>query len=251
MILKLKEENGNDFYEIFQFKNIELIGKIGNEPVKEEHFNRSAQSGKRSDFLIGGFGHDYKKDKDVSAKKESENILEAATIKAEQIEKAAYKKGFEEGKRKGVEDGKKVVEPLIETVKKELLEINKVKEEFYKTIESEMLELVIAVSKKVIHKEVATDRDTVLNTIKATVNSIIGKEEIKIKLNPEDLKLAKDIKVDISNLIEGVKNITIDGDISVGRGGCIVETNYGSVDARIEQQMEAIEHALKIVGSKQ
>ena len=251
MILKSEEENKKDFFENFQFKNIELIGKIGNEPVKETRFNRAVQGEKKGDFAVGGFARDFKKDKEASVKKEAEHILEEAKIKAEQIEKEAYKKGFEEGKRKGLEEEKKVVEPLIETVKKELLEIGRVKEEIYRSIESEMLELVLAVSKKVIHKEVTTDRDTVLNTIRAAISSVVSKEEIKIKINQEDLELAKEIKVDISSLIEGVKNITVEGDISVGRGGCIVETNYGSIDARIEQQIEAIEHALKSVGSRQ
>lgn len=251
MILKSEKEDKKDFFELFQFKNIELIGKIGNEPVKETRFNRSLQSEKKSDFAVGGFARDFKKDKEASVKKEAEHILEEAKVKAEKIEKEAYKKGFEEGKRNGLEEGKRAVEPLIETVKKELLEIGRVKEEIYKSIESEMLEFIFAISKKVIHKEVTADKDTVLNTIRAAVKSAVSKEEIKIKVNPEDLELAKEIKVDIGKLNEGVKNISIEGDISVGRGGCIVETNYGSIDARIEQQIEAIEHALKEVGSKQ
>jgi flagellar assembly protein FliH len=238
-------------FEVFQFKNIELVGKIGNEPVKETRFNRSAQSEKKSEFEVGGFARDFKKDKDASAKKEAEGILEEAKVKAEEIEKAAYKKGFEEGKRNGLEEGKRAVEPLIETFKKEILEIGKIKEEIYSSIETEMLELILSISRKVIHKEVATDKDAVLNTIKTAVGSVVSKEEIKIKVNPEDLELAKEIKMDITNLVEGVKNITFEGDISVGRGGCIIETNYGSVDARIEEQMEAVEHALKSMVSGQ
>ena len=109
MILKSEEENKKDFFENFQFKNIELIGKIGNEPVKETRFNRAVQGEKKGDFAVGGFARDFKKDKEASVKKEAEHILEEAKIKAEQIEKEAYKKGFEEGKRKGLEEEKKVV----------------------------------------------------------------------------------------------------------------------------------------------
>jgi flagellar assembly protein FliH len=49
-------------------------------------------------------------------------------------------------------------------------------------------------------------------------------------------------------LTEGVKNIrdlVIKKDNSLQRGGCIVETGFGSVDSGIETQLKAVEDAFR------
>jgi flagellar assembly protein FliH len=185
-------------------------------------------------------------DNESEKRKEIERNLEEAKLKADKIKKEAKKRGFEEGKGIGLEEGRKIVDPLIETLRKGLIEISRLKEDIYKAMEWEILELVFAISEKVIHKEVTTDKGIVLNTIRAAVHNIIGKDEITIKVNPEDLEVAREIKTDLT-ISNGFKKITIEDDTSVGRGGCVVETNLGSIDARIEQQIDEIEQALKDV----
>ncbi|MBI3600466.1 MAG: hypothetical protein HY097_07475 [Nitrospinae bacterium] len=246
MVLKSEKEN----IKPFQFVDIEKMKYTRKEKKEESLFEKTEQKGKRSDFSQGGFGFTVQReDKGAEAKKEAEKYLGEAKLKAERIEREAYEKGLAEGKRIAMEEGRKAVVPLIETVKKILTEVSGLKENIYKTIESEMLELTFAVSETVIHREIAADKEMVLNTIKAAVAGIIGKEEIAIKVNPEDLEAARKIKTDILSSINGLKNVTIDGDPSIGRGGCTVETNFGSIDARIGQQIEDIKHTLKAVKS--
>jgi flagellar assembly protein FliH len=247
MVLKSGKEN----IKPFQFVDIEKIKYARKEKKEVPRFEKTEQKGKKSDFRQGGFGFTVQKeDKEAEAKKEAEKYLSEAKLKAERIEREAYEKGLEEGKSIAMEEGRKAVVPLIETVKKILTEVSGLKGNIYKTIESEMLELIFAVSESVIHREIAADKEMVLNTIKAAVAGIIGKEEIAIKVNPEDLEAARKIKTDIMSSINGLKNVAIDGDPSIGRGGCVVETNFGSIDARIEQQIEEIKQTLKIVNSQ-
>lgn len=242
MVLQSKKED----IKPFQFVDIEKVKHIRKDRKEEAQFEKTEQRGKKGDFKQGGFGFAVlKEDKEAEAKREAEKYLKEAKLKAERIEREAYEKGLGEGKRIAMEEGRRAVAPLIETVKNILTEVSGLKENIYKTIEAEMLELIFAISEKVIHREIATDKEVVLNTIRAAVAGITGKEEISIKVNPEDLEAARKIKADIIGSINGLRNVTIDGDPSIDRGGCTVETNFGSIDARIEQQIEEIKHTLR------
>ena len=45
-------------------------------------------------------------------------------------------------------------------------------------------------------------------------------------------------------MVEGVKSIKILEDSTVDRGGCIIETDFGSLDARISSQLHEIEERI-------
>ena len=50
----------------------------------------------------------------------------------------------------------------------------------------------------------------------------------------------------IAGVFGGFRTVLeIDGDRRVGRGGCVIETNAGSIDAKIDTQLEQVESALR------
>jgi len=44
--------------------------------------------------------------------------------------------------------------------------------------------------------------------------------------------------------VESIKNITVAEDSSVEKGGCIVETDFGAIDARISSQLNELEQKI-------
>jgi flagellar assembly protein FliH len=56
-----------------------------------------------------------------------------------------------------------------------------------------------------------------------------------------DLKLTSDHTKDFINLVEGSKSIQIVEDTSIDEGGCIIETDFGEIDARISSQLMELE----------
>ncbi len=49
---------------------------------------------------------------------------------------------------------------------------------------------------------------------------------------------------DFLRLVENAKNITVMEDTAVERGGCIIETDFGLIDARISSQLHEIEEKI-------
>ena len=45
-------------------------------------------------------------------------------------------------------------------------------------------------------------------------------------------------------MVENVKSVTVVEDSSVDKGGCVIETDFGQIDARISSQLHEIEEKI-------
>jgi flagellar assembly protein FliH len=67
---------------------------------------------------------------------------------------------------------------------------------------------------------------------------------MKIRLHPDDFRYIMEIKSDFIRSFDGIKNIVFEEDVSVGRGGALIETVCGEVDARLDQQYNEVKTAM-------
>jgi flagellar assembly protein FliH len=70
-------------------------------------------------------------------------------------------------------------------------------------------------------------------------------EKISIRLNPLDLKRLREAGERSQAAFENFENIHFEEDAGIESGGCYIHTEYGEVDARLEEQLRYIEEALR------
>ena len=160
--------------------------------------------------------------------------------------KQGYDTGFEEGFNKGKESAKEEFSPVLETTQQLVEELSIFRKEMYNKVEREMIEMVIALTKKVIHFEFSTRADAVQDMIRLAVQSVLDRESLVIKIHPTDKEYAEMFRPELHHMFSDIKNITFLADSGMARGGCIVETNFGVIDARIEKLEEQIDRILNI-----
>lgn len=173
---------------------------------------------------------------------ERERYINQITDKTHSLEKEAYEKGFAQGEKAGMDLGKKRLDSVIKSFNEVLEGVRRLKEELYQKSEQEMLELVLAITHRIIQKEVSTDRKIILNMIKSAINYIADQEEIRVRLNPSDLEFATQHKGDIT---EGMRNLIFEGDEEVLRGDAVIESNRGIIDCGIERHLQKVEENLR------
>jgi flagellar biosynthesis/type III secretory pathway protein FliH len=69
---------------------------------------------------------------------------------------------------------------------------------------------------------------------------------MKIRLNPQDMQFLKEMKPDFLKEFTVIKNVTFEEDGAIKRGGAVLETLAGEVDARLEQRFSEVKAALQI-----
>ena len=65
-----------------------------------------------------------------------------------------------------------------------------------------------------------------------------------IRVNPDDLEAVRRHRNDWLESLESIDHLLIESDPTVTRGGCVVETPIGDVDAQIEERLDRVRNAL-------
>ncbi len=171
-----------------------------------------------------------------------EKYIKQMTGKTDSLEKEAYEKGFAQGEKAGMELGEKKFDSILKGFAETLEGVRKIKEEVYRNSEQEMVELVLAISRKIIQKEVSADRKIILDIVKSALKYVADQEEIRVRLNPSDLEFASQYKGEI---LDGIEKATFESDVEVLRGDAVIESNYGIIDCGIEKHLQEVEEALR------
>jgi len=161
-----------------------------------------------------------------------------------QIRLDAYEQGVTEGVKQGIAQQRQELAQLVSTLSGLINELSKTKKEFLNRMEGEVLNLAFAIAEKILDHEVATDKDTVCKVLGSALKKIVDKEGMKIRVNPVDYRNLTERKGDIFPGLEGIKDVMLEKDSTIGRGGAVIESLFGEVDARLDQQIGELKNAL-------
>jgi flagellar assembly protein FliH len=165
--------------------------------------------------------------------------------KTHSLEKEAYEKGFAQGEQAGRELGAQRFESAIKSFTGALKDLRQLQEEWYQKSEPQLVELVLAISRTVIQREVEADKSIVLNLIRSALVAVTDRERITMKVHPSDLEFARQHKKEMIEGIEGVEKLIFEGDEGVARGGAVIESSRSIVDCGIEEHVKEVEKALR------
>lgn len=149
-----------------------------------------------------------------------------------------------EGLKKGAAEQKQALAQQENSLAGLIHELTKVRKEFLSRIESDVLNLAFAIAEKILNHEIATDKDVVCKVLGGALNKMADQEGMKIRVNPDDYGYLKVITEAPFPGLEEIKNVMLEEDAAIGRGGVVIVSLFGEVDARLDQQMSILKDAL-------
>lgn len=170
-----------------------------------------------------------------------ENVLTDADVEAlEKKKQQELEQRFEEGRKRGLSEAEKSFSHVTQALALACEELSSLKQKMLARSQTDMLRLVFAISERVIHANIMIDTEVVTRAVNQAIQLAVSSEEFHVKVNPEDLQTVNEHKPLFIASLSGLSNIEFVPDESIARGGCVVESPLGRVDATIEAQMEAI-----------
>ena len=176
------------------------------------------------------------------AQEEAQKILAAAHGEEETIKNTAHETGFAAGHDEGFAKGNEEVERLIERMHKILESVMQRREDILDETEQQIVELVVLMTRKVVKVISDNQKSVINNNVLAALKKVKGRGSVTLRVNLEDLKLATQNIDEFIKRCENIKGITVMEDSTVEKGGCIVETDFGAIDARISSQLSEVEN---------
>ena len=179
-----------------------------------------------------------------TARDEADGIIKGAQEKAALIEREAYESGYKEGEKTGIEIGEKRFESAVKSLESALAAFREEAAKGLADMESEVIRLSLAVARKVIHAEVLQNSDVIVQNLKHVLKMVTEKDTILVRLHPKDAERAKAKQAELAVNMPDIKSLTFQADESMPRGGAIVETSFGDLDARLDEQFENVEKSI-------
>ncbi|MSO23576.1 MAG: hypothetical protein EXQ58_10065 [Acidobacteria bacterium] len=175
------------------------------------------------------------------ANAEVELILRQARLKAAEIEKEAYEKGFSEGERAGRETGEKMVEAVLKQYARTLEELKGLRRNLLTGSEREVVRLSLEVAKKVVKREACVDEELILALVRVALSRLADQSVMTVRVNPKDCQSILHHRESPGHRDSWHDGIKLVEDPLITRGGCLIETESGLIDARVEEQFREIE----------
>ena len=180
----------------------------------------------------------------TKAKAEAAQIIADAEAERDRLRNEAETTGYEKGHQEGYEKGVAEVERLIDRMHRILEAVMQRREEILADTESQIVELVILMARKVIKILSENQKNVVMANTLAALKKVKTRGEVTLRVNLEDVKLTSSHAQEFIEHVENIKGITVLEDSAVERGGCIVETDFGAIDARISSQLQELENKI-------
>ena len=180
----------------------------------------------------------------AEAQAEAERIIAEAQAERDKIINESKKQGYDTGYEAGYQDGQKEADRLVERMHSILDNVMKRREEILSETEYQIVELVVLMARKVVKIISENQKTVIMNNVLQALKKVKGRGDVTIRVNLADAKLTTEHIQDFIDRVEAVKGITVVEDTTVEKGGCIVETDFGAIDARISSQLTELEQKI-------
>lgn len=176
--------------------------------------------------------------------KEDQQTMEDFKTKMARIEREAYEKGFAQGQKDGLDLEKSKLQEMGKQYESLLAELRDLKTLIYSESENEMLRMIMLIVTKIIGEEIKTGEQIIRHSIQSASRFLSDKRKIRVIINPDDMEEVKKMLPDLSALTKG-GHFQLTEDLTVGKGGCVLETGFGRINATIEDQLSEIEDIIR------
>ncbi len=152
-----------------------------------------------------------------------------------------FQKGFQGGKQEGLALSEKRFQGILERAKESLEKLAKARRDLQdslKSYEAELVSLAFEIGASIAMRELKESPEGIGEVVQKALERIGESSEVVVKLNPKDLALLKE-----SGDFEG-QGVELVSSPSVKRGGCVVETEKGVVDATLETRIKEVADSL-------
>lgn len=159
----------------------------------------------------------------------------------------------EEGFRQGYENGLKESEVhLREQYNEMLLEASQIldqayhlKQQIIQEAEPFLIQLSCAIAEKIISRQLTVEPEWIIELIQSILSRRREKGIITLCVAPAHFTYIQDAREELLLHIDSQAELQIIPDPSVQDHGCVVRSNFGSIDAKIDTQLKEIKNVLQ------
>jgi flagellar biosynthesis/type III secretory pathway protein FliH len=171
-------------------------------------------------------------------------VLAGARTEADVIRATAHAEGLAMGREQALAE----LAPAATALEQGARAVREHAEAAADRLEAQAVDLAIALAERIVGAAVAVDPALVTEAVRGALRGLVDRERVTVLVHPDDLELVRGAMGDLVAALGGIEHCEVQAERRVARGGAIVRTPEGDVDARVETKLqrarEVVEAAL-------
>jgi flagellar biosynthesis/type III secretory pathway protein FliH len=185
----------------------------------------------------------------AEATSRAQSIIAAAEADAERIRAVAGQQGQADGFAAGRAEARADLQPVFAAMSDAVEQLREQQASAADAVEAQAAGLAVQIAEKVVAGALAVEPERVLDVVRGALRAIVERERVVVQVNPADLELVRESMADVAGSLGGIEHVDVQEERRVARGGAVLRTTVGELDARIESKLDraraAVEEQLK------
>jgi flagellar assembly protein FliH len=169
----------------------------------------------------------------------------AAHAEADQIRVAAHAEGF----AAGLDEARGRLGPAATALADALREVQAERDRAADRVEAAAVTLALAVAEQALQAALAVQPERVVDAVRGALRRLAERDRVTVLVHPDDLELIREAVPALVGELGGMGHCEVQAERRLARGGAMVRTTEGEVDATVATKLaragEAISEALR------
>ena len=105
------------------------------------------------------------------------------------------------------------------------------------SVEADAVDLALRIAEQVVQASLAVEPERVVDAVRGALRRLVERDRVLVLVHPDDLDVLREHADGLVAELGGIEHIGVEADRRVARGGAIVRTSEGEVDATLETKL--------------
>lgn len=173
-----------------------------------------------------------------------ERVLERLKEVQEPAYQEAYQLGLEEGRKEAFQSAATEINEKLSKLETLIQSISELKNELVQHNETHLVQLTLHMAQRLASHEIKADPSSIAQIIKKAAEMAQLEENVTVQVAPSQIEFLESLKTETGREFEFLKKVKLESAEGISEGGCVIETNYGVIDARFEERVSKLWQSL-------
>jgi flagellar biosynthesis/type III secretory pathway protein FliH len=170
----------------------------------------------------------------VAATTDAADVLASAHAEANAIRALAHAEGLAAGREAALAE----LQPAAAALEEGARRLQEESAALAERLELQAVELGLMLAQKIVGAAVAADPELVVEAVRGALRGLVERERVTVLVHPDDLELVRGAMGGLVATLGGIEHSEVQAERRVARGGAVVRTPDGDIDARVETKLQ-------------
>ena len=177
----------------------------------------------------------------AASEQQLQEAEERHRAEVERVQASTYEEAFKAGVESKEDEAREAVRRL--DILHESLKADR--SQVLLEAEGTVVDLSVAIARQIVGVAVETDPRVLIRVIRSAIEHLRERSDLTIKIHPEDLQIARKFADHWVRRVDADAVLRVSTSDHMERGGCLIEGREENVDARIREQLQTLNDALR------